>query len=419
MRRTSYQKGSLKLADRKNGKAWEYRWREVQIDGSIRRKNIVIGTLEEYPNPSTAHQRYFLGDACQPLPAARVTRHLQQDQAGAGCYSGRLQVIFNAEYLRELSDQMDSTPVGILPAQRGESCPSGRMVERALFCRYFCSPGARNESQDQKHHECSLFSRNPVGVGGQEPDHKCSPECKATASSRYLAAGGDCGNSRQVAGASSHSGRVGRFHRLAARRTDRASVAGHRFPRFSNPCSPLGFSDGSRVNEDGSICERRSTGCRTRGVAQAVPGFQSVQGGYRLGLCQRKDEGQTTPLAGFLVAAIRQACRGGCEGKQASGLSHVPPHIWDVAECQWRESEGSAGTLAACQPEDHNRHLHAGAVPRQAAGTGKTHHDGQGKEGNGLRLRGPYWTIDPKPQKTVSPLECWRGRRDSNSRPLP
>src|SRR5579871_689084 len=54
MRRTSYQKGSLKLADRRNGKAWEYRWREVQIDGAIRRKNIVIGTLEDYPNESAA-----------------------------------------------------------------------------------------------------------------------------------------------------------------------------------------------------------------------------------------------------------------------------------------------------------------------------------------------------------------------------
>src|SRR6516225_9939305 len=52
MRCTSYQKGSLKLAVRKKGKAWEYRWREVQIDGSIRRKNIVIGTLEEFPNQS-------------------------------------------------------------------------------------------------------------------------------------------------------------------------------------------------------------------------------------------------------------------------------------------------------------------------------------------------------------------------------
>ena len=54
MRRTSYQKGSLKLAGRKKGKAWEYRWREVQIDGSIRRKNIVIGTLEEFPSEAVA-----------------------------------------------------------------------------------------------------------------------------------------------------------------------------------------------------------------------------------------------------------------------------------------------------------------------------------------------------------------------------
>jgi integrase len=54
MRRTSYQKGSLKLADRKKGKAWEYRWREVQMDGSVCRKNIVIGSLEEYPSEAAA-----------------------------------------------------------------------------------------------------------------------------------------------------------------------------------------------------------------------------------------------------------------------------------------------------------------------------------------------------------------------------
>jgi len=54
MRRTSYQLGSLKRAKRKKGDVWEYRWREVQIDGSIRRKNIVIGTLGDYPSESAA-----------------------------------------------------------------------------------------------------------------------------------------------------------------------------------------------------------------------------------------------------------------------------------------------------------------------------------------------------------------------------
>jgi len=31
MRRTSYQKGSLKLADRKKGKVWEFLWRDSMV----------------------------------------------------------------------------------------------------------------------------------------------------------------------------------------------------------------------------------------------------------------------------------------------------------------------------------------------------------------------------------------------------
>ena len=54
MKRTRYQHGSLKLANRKNAKVWEFRWREVQLYGTIRRKNIVIGTLDEYPSESAA-----------------------------------------------------------------------------------------------------------------------------------------------------------------------------------------------------------------------------------------------------------------------------------------------------------------------------------------------------------------------------
>ena len=54
MRRTSHQHGSLKLADRRKGRVWEFRWREVQIDGSVRRKNIVVGTLQEFPTEAAA-----------------------------------------------------------------------------------------------------------------------------------------------------------------------------------------------------------------------------------------------------------------------------------------------------------------------------------------------------------------------------
>jgi len=54
MRRTRYQYGSLRLAERKKGKVWEFRWRDVQLDGSVRRRNMVIGTRQEYPNESAA-----------------------------------------------------------------------------------------------------------------------------------------------------------------------------------------------------------------------------------------------------------------------------------------------------------------------------------------------------------------------------
>ncbi len=57
MRRSRFQQGSLKLVERKGGrKAWEYRWYEVQADGSRRRRNLVLGTLEQYPNETAAQK---------------------------------------------------------------------------------------------------------------------------------------------------------------------------------------------------------------------------------------------------------------------------------------------------------------------------------------------------------------------------
>ena len=57
MRRSRFQQGSLQLVERKGGrKAWEYRWYEVQPDGSRRRRNLVLGTLEQYPNETAAQK---------------------------------------------------------------------------------------------------------------------------------------------------------------------------------------------------------------------------------------------------------------------------------------------------------------------------------------------------------------------------
>ena len=56
-KRTRYQQGSLRLVERKNGqKVWEFRWWQTRIDGSKNRPKIVIGSLEEYPNESSAQR---------------------------------------------------------------------------------------------------------------------------------------------------------------------------------------------------------------------------------------------------------------------------------------------------------------------------------------------------------------------------
>ena len=57
MRRSRFQQGSLQFVERKGGrKAWEYRWYEVQPDGSRRRRNLMLGTLEQYPNETAAQK---------------------------------------------------------------------------------------------------------------------------------------------------------------------------------------------------------------------------------------------------------------------------------------------------------------------------------------------------------------------------
>ena len=57
MRRSRFQQGSLQLVERAGGrKAWEYRWYEIQPDGSRRRRNLVLGTLEQYPNETAAQK---------------------------------------------------------------------------------------------------------------------------------------------------------------------------------------------------------------------------------------------------------------------------------------------------------------------------------------------------------------------------
>ena len=54
MRRTRYQDGSLRLRERSGENTWEYRWYEVQVDGSRKRCSVNLGTIQHYPTEAAA-----------------------------------------------------------------------------------------------------------------------------------------------------------------------------------------------------------------------------------------------------------------------------------------------------------------------------------------------------------------------------
>ena len=165
MRRTSYQKGSLKLADRKNGKAWEYRWREVQRDGSIRRKNIVIGTLEDYPNESAAQaavdairleiNQQTPQQLLKSITLETLVKHYRQhelpdvfNKTKPQPISGRgNQIVCYAGDIRGLFTQVDSSSLGRLPAHRYQGNDCRKLVKSAVLPQKQYSVGKGEQGQ--------------------------------------------------------------------------------------------------------------------------------------------------------------------------------------------------------------------------------------------------------------------------------
>lgn len=121
-----------------------------------------------------------------------------------------------------------------------------------------------------------------------------------------------------------------------------------------------------------------------------------LYGFLRLGVCLAPNTGQAALLAGHLVGILRQAGSPAGRDHQAGRVSHLPSHFWNPAERQWGESQGSAGTAASCQPENHNRCVHARDQLAKARGPEQAGADGfeEGWFGFGSSwFRGPYWTM--------------------------
>lgn len=99
MRRPRFQQGSLRLVGRAGSKkAWEYRWYEAQPDGTRRRRNLVLGTLEQYPNETAAQKAVM---------ALRVDINVESPRTGLAPIS--VQILIDHYRQKELGEDSNKT----------------------------------------------------------------------------------------------------------------------------------------------------------------------------------------------------------------------------------------------------------------------------------------------------------------------
>src|SRR6266852_3627472 len=132
MRRTRFQQGSLQIVKRAGGrKAWEYRWYELQADGSRTRRNLMVGSLEQYPNETTAQKAVaaLRADINAENPRTCLTQisvhtlieHYREKELGSDCAKSRKTQVTYVGYFRKWI----FASLGKLSRHRGQSSRGG------------------------------------------------------------------------------------------------------------------------------------------------------------------------------------------------------------------------------------------------------------------------------------------------------
>jgi len=100
MRRTRFQQGSLQIVKRARGRhAWEYRWYEVQADGTRKQRCLILGSLEQYPNETAAQKAVAALRAdinaenprtsLTPINVQTLIEHYREKELGPNCSKTR------------------------------------------------------------------------------------------------------------------------------------------------------------------------------------------------------------------------------------------------------------------------------------------------------------------------------------------
>jgi len=178
------QNGSITRSTRSHGPdVWEFRWREAGADGKRKHRRMVIGSIIQFSDKSSAllevaalRREINLNDprlSLQPVTISELVNHYRQRELATDQH---LEDALDQSDLPRLPKQMDSAALGKLHAFR-DQCGRGGAVAKvlALGTSYLC--------QNQKPHERRLtmgfaikyipailsawFGRAPNGGGSQ------------------------------------------------------------------------------------------------------------------------------------------------------------------------------------------------------------------------------------------------------------
>ncbi len=396
MRRTSYQQGSLKLAERRKGKVWEFRWREVQIDGSVRRKNIVIGTLEEFPNESAAQAA---------VDAIRLEINQQTPQQLIKNIS--LETLVNHYRQYELPDIFNKTKPRPDAADEDRKSYATQVtyegylkkwivprwgacrlidvkaieVEKWLKTLCFKKTGvalARGSKAKIRNIMSALFShairwewadKNPITSVRQSAKRQKAPDVLIP--EEIVAILGELPNPLRMM-------------------IELDAFTGLRRGELIGLRSEIGSCDGGGSAKNGGIAKRCAVGRANCRVAFRVAANVPIPWYGRLGIWITGDERQTAVLAWHAMEVLRQACAETGQNHQTRDVSHFPAHIWNAPECKRGESKGRARTASSRQHEGDHGRLYAGCQPSE---TGGPEQAGENGHEDRFSLTGPNWTM--------------------------
>jgi integrase len=404
MRRTSHQHGSLKLADRRKGKVWEFRWREVQIDGSVCRKNIVVGTLEDFPNESAAQSavdairltinRQTPQQLLKNVSVETLVKHYQEHelpdifskQKPATGSSDEHHKSYSTQYAYDIYLKK-----WVLPRWRSYRLSEVKAVDVEAWLKTM--PLARGSRAKIRNLMSALFShairwewteRNPIKSVRQSAKRMRTPDVLTP--DEIMALLKELPEPlRTAAELDAFTGLLrGELIGLQWEDVDFENLVIHvrRSVVMMVQGAPKTEASAKDVPLDAALAESL--------LKLRLVGPYNRETDWEFASPTMKGKQPLWPRNPSVT--IRTTGSEGGEDPQAGRVPHLPAHVHNFADSKQRGSEGRAGAPTSCEQSHYAGSLRSGGNAEQAAGAKQTGSDGA-QQGRGTCLTGPNWTM--------------------------